>query len=141
MEIIYTPLHVLALLYVAWNIVHADKLGLAWMRGKIATIDKKTITKYHHGTWLGIVLMLLTGSAIFSTVMDKIVYPQFAMKMGFVLVIVLNSFIIGQLIKIPTTKTFASLTTKEKIPLYLSGLLSFASWGGAIIAAMFILAE
>jgi hypothetical protein len=73
--------------------------------------------------------------------MDKIVYPQFAMKMGFVLVIVLNSFIIGQLIKIPTTKTFASLTTKEKIPLYLSGLLSFASWGGAIIAAMFILAE
>lgn len=141
MEIIYTPLHILSLLFVGWNIVHADKIGLAWMQGKLETVDKKTITKYHHGTWLGIILMIISGSLIVSTVKDKILHPQFEIKMAFVLIIIINSIAIGLLLKTPIEKSFASLTKREKLPLYTSAALSFISWGGAALAALFILAE
>jgi hypothetical protein len=141
MEKIYPILHAVALLYVAWNIINADILGLAWFRGKVATLDKKKITKYHHGTWLGIILMIITGGLIYSTVADKVLYPQFCIKMMFVLIIVINSIVIGKLLSIPTTKSFKSVTKRERNTMLISAALSFISWGGAIIAAAFILAE
>lgn len=141
MEKIYPILHAIALLYVAWNIINAYIIGLSWFRGKSETVDKKKITKYHHGTWLGIILMIITGGLVYSTVMDKILYPQFCIKMMFVLIIVINSIVIGKLLGTPTTRSFKSVTKRERNTLLLSAALSFITWGGAIITAAFILAE
>lgn len=141
MEKLFVPIHILALLYSVWNIVHADHMGFNWMRGKIATLDKDTIEKYHKGSWIGLMAMIVTGLIIFSNVKANIIYPQFYIKMGFVTALVINGFVIGKLSSIPTKKTFASLSTKEKIPLFISGAVSTISWIGAVIMAGFILTE
>ena len=141
MQILYVPLHLLALAYAAWNIVHADHMGFNWMRGKMATLDSKMVAKYHHGTWLGLILAIITGTLAFLSVRSQVVYPQFYIKMAFVTALVINSFVIGTLSKIPTIKTFASLSNKEKLPLLISGAVSTISWLGAAVMALFILAE
>ena len=139
MEILYVPLHLLSLAYAAWNIIHADHMGFNWMRGKVKTLDKKVVAKYHKGTWIGLIFAILTGIITFLSVRSQVVYPQFYIKMGFVTALVINSFVIGTLSKIPTTKTFTSMSTKEKLPLLISGAVSTISWGGAAIMALFIL--
>lgn len=141
MEILYIPLHILSLIYAAWNIFHAEHLRFNWIRGKAEKLDAITVAKYHKGTWTGLILAIVTGILAFLSVRSEIVYPQFYIKMGFVIVIIANSFAIGSLSKIPTQKTFASLSTQEKLPLMLSSGLSFLSWGGALIMASFIVSE
>ena len=141
METFYVPLHLLVLAYAAWNIFHADHMGFNWMRGKVATLDDTQVRKYHRGTWIALVLAIVTGIFAFLNVRFIIVYPQFYIKMGFVIALIINSFVIGALSKIPTAKTFASLSTKEKLPLMISGAVSMASWVGAAIMALFIMPE
>jgi hypothetical protein len=141
MEILYVPLHLIALTYAAWNIVHADHMGLMWMRGKIQKLDSKLVTKYHKGTWIGLIFAILTGTLAFFSARPFIVYPQFYIKMTFVAILIINSFVIGNLSKIPSEKTFLSLSTREKTPLFISGGLSTISWIGAAIMALFIAAE
>ena len=112
---IFLPIHILALIYVAWNIIHADHLGFSWMRWKISTIDKNLISKYHRGSWIGLITMIISGFFLFYPMREFLLSrPQFYVKMGFVLALVINSFVIGNLSKIPTTRTFASLSIKEK---------------------------
>lgn len=141
MEMLYVPLHLLALAYAAWNVAHADHLGFTWVRGKVTTLDKKTIAKYHKGTWVALILVIITGTITFLSVRSIVVYPQFYIKMGFVAALVVNSFVIGSLSKIPTTRTYTSLTMKEKLPLIISGVMSTISWIGAAVMALFILGE
>ena len=141
METLYLPLHLLALAYAAWNIFHADHMGFNWVRGKVETLDGTQVKKYHRGTWVGLILAIITGIFAFLNVRYIIVYPQFYIKMGFVAALIVNSFVIGALSKIPTTKTFISLSTKEKLPLIISGGISMTSWVGAAIMALFIMPE
>lgn len=141
MEIIYFPLHILSLFYVAWNVAHADHMGFSWIRGNVAKLDEAIVKKYHKATWIGLILMIVTGVLLFLPAQARIVYPQFYIKMGFVGALLINSIVIGKLSKTPTIKTFASLSTKEKIPLFISGAVSTISWVGAALMALFIFAE
>lgn len=141
MEILYVPLHLASLAFAAWNIAHADHMAFTWMSGKTSLLDSKKVTKYHHGTWAGLILAIITGTITFFSVRSQIQYPQFYVKMAFVSALVINSFVIGKLSKIPTTKTYASLSFKEKLPLFISGAVSTISWLGALAGGFFILAE
>lgn len=141
MEIFYVPLHILALLYAVWNILHADHMAFTWIRGKSTLLEEAQVAKYHRGTWIALVLVIITGSLAFFDIRAGIVYPQFYIKMGFVLALIINSFVIGVLSKIPTKRTWASLSTQERLPLLLSGAVSTISWIGAAIMALFITVE
>lgn len=138
MEILYVPLHILALLFAAWNIVHADHLAFSWIRGKEPMLDAKKVAKYHKGTGIALVLVIITGTIAFLSIRSEIIYPQFYIKMGFVVALIINSFVIASLSKIPTKRTYASLSTQEKFPLMLSGAVSTISWLGAAVMALFI---
>ena len=125
MENIILPLHILSLLFVAWNVFHADHMGLNWMRGKLSTLDENVIKKYHHGSWIGLIAMIVTGIILFYPRMDYLLtLPQFYIKMGFVAALFVNGFVITVFSKIPTIHTFESLSTKEKLPLLISGAIS-----------------
>lgn len=141
MEMFYIPLHLLALTYAVWNIVHADHMGIKWILGKVETLDAKKVAHYHKGTWLGLILAIVTGTIVFITTKETILYTQFYLKMEFVAALIINSFVIGKLSKIPTVKSFKSLTKKEKKMLFISGAISTISWLGAAITALFIVAE
>lgn len=142
MEDIFLPLHLLSLTYVAWNIFHADHMGLNWIRGKVTMLDEKTITKYHKGSWIGLGLMITTGLFLFWPLREFLLTrPQFYIKMAFVVTLIGNGLIIGILQKTASTKKFTSLSFKEKLPLFISGAVSTLSWLGAGLAGLFLIPE
>lgn len=136
---IVLPLHLMSLAFVAWNVVLADHMGFNWIRGKEQTLEEQKVRKYHIRTWIGLFLMIATGFTLFWPAREYLLTrTEFYVKMGFVVALFLNSFAIGRLSKISTEKTFASLSTKEKIPLIISGAISTISWIGAGIMALFL---
>ena len=142
MEIIIFPLHLLSLAFVGWNVVLADHMGFTWMSGNKPLLDGKNVKKYHYRTLIGLGLMLVTGFMLFWPMREFLLTrTQFYIKMGFVLALVINSFVIGILSKIATIKSFTSLSVKEKIPLLISGAVSAVSWLGAILMAFFLIPD
>jgi len=139
---IFLPIHILALIYVAWNIFHADHMGFNWMRWKVSTLDKELIAKYHRGSWIGLGIMIMSGFVLFYPMREFLLSrPQFYVKMGFVLALIINGVAIGHLSKISTEKSFVSLSTTEKIPLFISGAVSTISWIGATVTAFLLIPE
>lgn len=139
MSELFLPLHLLALAFVAFYVFQADHLGFNWIRGKVSMLDKATVEKYHKRTWIGLMLMILTGLVLFWPTREYLfTRPQFFIKMGFVLALFINSFVIGILSKTSTTKTYASLTFSQKLPLIISGGVSTISWLGATGMAFFL---
>ncbi|MCF7843375.1 hypothetical protein K9M47_00575 [Candidatus Gracilibacteria bacterium] len=136
------PLHLISLVYVAWNVVRADHMGFNWIRGKIGILDENIVNKYHRGSWLGLGMMIVTGSLLFWPMREFLLSrPQFYVKMGFVTALLINGLVIGHLSKLSTTKTFSSLSLREKIPLFISGAVSTVSWIGAALGGLFLIPE
>lgn len=141
-ETIVLPLHILSIIFTAYQIAHAEHLGLLWARGKVEKIELKLVTKYHNRTWFGFALIITTGLILFYPMREFLLSrPQFYVKMGFVAAIFINSFVVGTLLKIPTEQSFASLSLKKKTPLMISGAISTVSWLGAIAGGFFLIPE
>lgn len=129
----------MSLAYAAWNIFQADHMGFDWMKGKKETLDPSLVSKYHKNTWIGIGLMIMTGLALLWAERSfLIIGVPFYVKMGFVAAIVINGFAIGNIKDTATTKSYASLSKREKLPLLISGAVSTISWIGAAIMALFL---
>ena len=136
------PLHILSLLFVVWNVINADHIGFTWIRGTESILDPKVVQKYHRGTWIGLGLMIFTGSFLFWPMREFLLTrPQFYIKMGFVLALIINGLAIGNLQKRATTQRFRNLTQQERIPLFISGGISTISWLGAAAMAFFLLPD
>lgn len=129
-----TGIHVLFVIISLITVVIADEHALMWMLGKKQTLPAKRVEIFHVVTSLGIAGLLLTGGLMF---MDRASYllsdTTFLVKMGFVGALVINGFFIGAFSKVATTRTFASLSTKERLPLLISGAVSGIGWVGAVI--------
>lgn len=142
MEDIFLPLHLLTLAFVAWNVFRADHLGLSWMRGKVMVLDVAKVGKYHKNIWIGLGLMVFTGLFLFWPLSEYLLTrPQFYMKMWFVGVLVINGLAIGRLNKIAQVKAFSALTSKEKLPLLMSGIISTLGWLGAALGGLFLIPD
>ena len=63
----------------------------------------------------------------------------FYVKMGFVLVLVMNAVAIGSLARLAHERPFASLAAEEQKTLLVSGGLSFCGWIGAVVVGVFFL--
>jgi hypothetical protein len=134
------PLHLLSLAYSLWNVILADHMGFLWMRGKTPILNLNTVRKRHVRVLIGLTLMLITGFSMFWPMRDFLIHHlQFQVKMLFVLGLIINSFVIGKFAHIATEKTFASLSTKEKIPLLISGVVSTMCWLGAIAGGIYLI--
>lgn len=137
---IVLPVHILVLIFIAWQVVQADQLGFEWMRGKVRTLDEVRVGMYHRNTWIGLGGMIATGLLMFWPMREYLLTrPQFYIKMSFVLALIINGFVIGRLQKLATTKAYAGLTTKEKLPLLISGAISTLGWVGAATMAFFLI--
>lgn len=132
--------HLLSLAFVFFTIVRADYFGMSWIQGRKKTLDPRVLTNLHRSTWVGLSLMILTGIMLFLPMRDYLLTrPQFYIKMAFVITLICNGFVIGHLQKVAATHSFASLTTSQKTPLFVSGVVSTISWAGAAITALFLL--
>lgn len=139
---IILPLHLLSLLFVMWNVIKADQLGFSWIHGKVQILEANKVITYHRYTWIGLSLMITTGFLLFIPMKEYLLTrPQFYVKMAFVITLICNGFIIGNLQKTATTKTYASLSLREKAPLFISGTISTICWLGAIAGGFFLIPE
>ncbi len=142
MSEILVPLHLLILGFIAWNILKADHLGFSWIRGSIKTLDTKEVKKYHYRISTGLGLMVVTGLLLFWPMREYLLTrPQFYVKMTFVVTLIVNSFVIAYLQKIPTVKSFSSLSPQEKVPLFISGGISTACWVLTALAGLYLIPE
>lgn len=139
---IVLPLHLLVLLFTAWNILQADHLGFKWITGKVNVLNESDVRKYHVRVWAGLIGMILTGFIMFWPMHEYLLTRwQFLVKASFVLALVANGFAIGNIQKVATKKWYKELTLREKIPLFISGAVSTIGWAGAAIMAFFILPD
>lgn len=132
-------LHLLTLVFVAFNVLMADHMGFSWMSGKVQLLDENTVRKYHIRVSIGLGLMIATGLVMFWPMREYLLERvQFFVKMGFVTALVINSFVINHFSRIPITRTYESLSLKEKLSMIISGGISALCWLGAFVGAFYI---
>lgn len=142
MDKILLPLHFAVLGFTAWNVILADHMGFNWIRGKAQTLAKDKVKKYHYRIWIGLGLMILTGLFLFWPLREFLLTrTQFYVKMAFVATLVVNSLIIGFLQETAITRSYASLSFKDKIPLFVSGAISTACWILTATAGFYLIPE
>lgn len=130
------PLHLFSLGFSFVSIALANHEAFRWLRGKTPLLELSKIRRYHYLVLLGLTLMIVTGFFLFWPAKDFLITrPPFWAKMTLVLTLIINSFFIGSLLPVATTRPFASLSKKEKIPLFVSGGISAIGWIGAVIFA------
>lgn len=132
--------HLAVLALTVIGIVFADHEGFAYMRGKKQILDPKRVKVLHYAVGVGLLLMILTGASMalpgLSYYMSE---PVFQLKMFFVAVLIVNSFFISRLMHVATEKPFAALTSRERLPLMVSGAASTIGWVGAAVIGLFFL--
>lgn len=134
--------HFLSLAFVLYTIARADYFGMLWIREKRKTLNEKKLRTLHTQAWIGLGLMITTGLTLFWPMKEYLLtLPQFYIKMAFVVTLICNGFVVGRLQKKASTRTFSSLSPRERTPLFISGAVSTLSWIGAIIAAFFLLPD
>lgn len=109
---------------------------------RIKTLEVSEAKKYYYriSTLLG--LMIITGFSLFWPLREFLLTrPQFYLKMSFVIALIINSIVISYLQKIATTRSFASLTLKEKLPLFISGAFSTVCWILTATAGFYLIPE
>jgi len=138
------PIHLSILAVTAYFIFRADYAAFQWVRGIVASLDMKRMVRYHLAVALGLLGMIVTGSLMVSAGASRFgieVFtsnPAFLIKMSFVSLLVINAFVISFLMRGVRGIAFNALTTKQKIPLMISGAVSTIAWLGALSMAFFL---
>lgn len=118
----------------------ADKKALAWMRGEVETVPAKSLNLAHYTVWVGLGGLIVTGAMMAYPMIDYLIKdPAFLIKMLFVGILITNGFLISSLTEIAHNRSFASLTLRERLPLFFSGAVSTLSWTSAILIGFFFL--
>ena len=139
MQEIILPVHLLVLTFIGITILRADHMAFAWMRGKTTHLDEAKVKKLHRHMSIGLVLMIITGLLMFWPMHTYFLHRvQFFAKMTFVLVLIINAFVIGHLQKKTFNRKYGELTFREKLPLITSAAISTFAWLGALAGGFYI---
>ncbi len=132
--------HLLTLAITGVIILIADHDAFQYFRGQKKLLDPVRIKRLHCGVMIGLSLMILTGVFLFKELWGELLtLPAFYIKMCMVSALVVNSFIIGKLMHVATTRAFTELQKSEKVRLLLSGATSALCWiGSAVIGFLFL---
>ena len=134
-----TALHLLFLFIALPSVLYADFLGLQWIRGTQATLERTTMHRLHIVVYVALAGLILTGLLLFSERSTRLLANSaFIMKMVFVAVLVVNSVFIGVHMHKALSSPFATLTRSERVRILASGVVSTLGWIGAIIGGLMI---
>lgn len=140
MEFELTTIHLVILAVTAIVIVYADHEAFAYFRGKKQLLSAKRIHRLHILVWCGLIGMILTGILLTIPTWEyRLTQPEFYIKMGLVLTLVVNAGFISKVSGIATKTPFLQLTPHEKVVLLVSGAVSAGCWIGAGVIGYFFL--
>ncbi len=129
--------HILFVIATGVTVLYSDEQALAWFLGKKALLHPKLVQTLHIIVTFGLAGVIITGGMLFLRSSDYYLHDTaFLIKMAFVAALVVNGYFIDTLSAIPTGRTFSSLSHRERLPLYVSGAISFAGWGGALLCGL-----
>jgi cytochrome bd-type quinol oxidase subunit 2 len=132
-------IHITAVFVTLMLVIVSDVHGLLWMLGKTEVLEKKRMTLLHRGVWIGLLCVMAAGFSMFISYPEYLLsLPAFQFKIVFIAMLIINAFFIGKHLRIAHEKTFASLTSKEKALLLVSGAVSTLGWIGAYTCAQFL---
>jgi uncharacterized membrane protein len=132
-------IHIGATIFSLGMIALADKEAFAWMRGTKPMLGRRRMRLYHALMWAGLVALITSGILLFLPMGTYLLSQSlFIIKLFFVAILVVNAILIGRLMHIALTRSYASLTWQEKAPLFTSGAVSVFSWTGALAIALYL---
>ncbi len=110
-------------------IIFTDINGLLWVLGKKERLPRNLFTWLHRLVWMGLLGMIVTGVYMALPYLKPLAMQTlFQGKMFFVLILLINAFLIGKHMSLAFENSFSELSKKEKIKLFLSGAISTGSW-------------
>ena len=123
------PLHIGAFIVTITAVIIADLQAILWAMGKLPTLKPQRLKVLHNVVSTGLLVSITSGFIMFLPLREYLVTVEaFWVKLAFVGVLIINSFVIARHMHIPTTRTFSSLSKKARRPLFLSGAASGVSW-------------
>jgi hypothetical protein len=133
------PIHIGSFVITITAVVIADLYALLWVIGKLSTLRSWCVTGLHYVVGTGLLVSITSGFVMFLPLREYLVTVEaFWVKVAFVIVLIINSFVIGQHMHIPTSQTFSSLTKKDRRPLIVSGAVSAISWITVFVSALML---
>lgn len=123
------PLHIGAFIVTITAVIIADLQAILWAMGKLPALKPQRLKVLHNVVSTGLLVSITSGFIMFLPLREYLVTVEaFWVKLAFVGVLIINSFVIARHMHIPTTRTFSSLSKKARRPLFLSGAASGVSW-------------
>ncbi|MBU2213545.1 hypothetical protein KKC44_03510 [Patescibacteria group bacterium] len=134
-----TNIHLAFLAFSVVCILLSDHLGMLYFLGKKHTLPLQKLRLLHRLVWIGLLGMIVSGIVLILPDFDYYRSdPAFLIKMGFVLVLVVNGLFIGRLLHTSTLLVpFRELQQSKRLLLLLSGAASAAGWIGATLIGFF----
>ena len=137
-ELILT-VHVLTFSVNIILVIAADLNALRWVLGWKQVLSSTLMRRLHRLISVGLGVSVITGLYLFWGVRDYLLtVPAFYTKLLLVVMLVVNSFFIGKHIMIATKRSFTDLSSAERRPLYISGIVSMCGWVGVYVVAQFL---
>lgn len=134
-----SAIHITAVFFAIAIVLFADHEGYAWFRGKKQTLDPVHMRIAHAGVAIALAVLITTGTIMFYPFKGYLLAnPLFILKLLFVGVLVVNAVIINRMMHVALEKPYAKLSREERMPLLISGGVSFVSWIGAIGMAILV---
>jgi uncharacterized membrane protein len=122
-------LHVGSILLTLICVLYADEQGLEYLRGKQKTLSPVRVRMLHRIVATGLVLTIVTGALmVYQDPSYYFAQATYWVKMCFVLVLVVNAFVIGYLSRFAVVTPFLELTRRQQVALLASGSVSVVSW-------------
>ncbi len=133
----YVLIHFGCLCLAAIGILLADHMAFEWVRGVHERVGLKKMLALHLVVTLA--LAGLVGSGLLLFWPERVYFmgqPLFWLKMGFVFVLLINSFFIEYLMHHAVRGPYRHLPQKKKTALMISGAVSTTCWLGAGLTAL-----
>lgn len=120
-------------------VFYADEQALVWFLGKREFFHPGTMRFLHYAVSVGLALLIITGGLLYYKAPPAYLsLGSFDIKMIMVFALIINTYAINRFSNVALTRTFSSLSRAERMPLYISGAISFIGWATTFICGLLI---
>lgn len=127
-------IHLTIVILTGLVVLYSDEQALMWVLGKKPILSPVRITFLHRTVSIGLALLLITGGLLYIQAVPAYLSDStFIIKMIAIAALIFNTYFIEKFSHVATSRTFASLETSQRLPLFVSGAISAIGWVVAIV--------
>jgi hypothetical protein len=120
-------------------VLYSDEQAFMWVLGKKTMLERGRISFLHRAVTTGLTLLIITGGLLYADAAPAYLsVTLFTTKLVVIFALIVNTYAIHRFSEVALMRSFASLSHRERIPLFITGAVSFAGWATAIICGLLI---